>query len=239
VSEQVILKSFGSPTDWTSTDGKIALTFYDCVFDRNGADFEANWGKKQGTGEPTVGESLEGEFFQKDGKWRFRKASKPQGDSSDYHSSSKSNGKSPDQTAAINRAVALKILAPTINADGLTDSVKATVADIEAFMATASGAETENERGAPLSPSPSQTPDVQGISERLSSLLEAAGENGLAATLLTNFAVETLSESKQGDCITALQGDGAGQVVAWLRDKYVQANGELPEAEPIDLDIPL
>jgi hypothetical protein len=111
VSETVTLKSYGAGSDWTSSDGKIALTFYDCVFDRNGSDFSAQWGKKQGTGEPTVGESLEGEFYEKGGKQRFRKASKPQGGGGGGERTSGGRGnwqpegdRDPEKVARITRA---------------------------------------------------------------------------------------------------------------------------------------
>lgn len=102
MSEQVTVKSFGEGNPWND------LTFYDVIFDRGGSDFTASWGKKGG--EPTVGEQIEGEFFQKDGKWRFRKTSKPQsGGGSGGSSGGKREWKpesqyDPEKTARIGRA---------------------------------------------------------------------------------------------------------------------------------------
>lgn len=73
MSEHVAVKSVSGGKPWQD------LVFYDIVFERNGADFPASWGRK-GEGIPQPGEQLEGEFYQdKKQQWRFKKASKPAG----------------------------------------------------------------------------------------------------------------------------------------------------------------
>lgn len=113
MSEAVVIKSVGQGNPWND------LVFYDVVFDRNGADFAASWGKKGG-GDPVPGEQIEGEFYQKDGKWRFRKASKSPGNSSGGSTSSKRDWQpesqyDPEKTARITRShaqeMALRYLA--------------------------------------------------------------------------------------------------------------------------------
>jgi hypothetical protein len=128
MSEQVTVKSFADGTDWTSDDGNVKLTFYDCVFDRGGSEFKATWNKQQGTGDPPIGEAIDGEFYEKKpGDWRFRKASKPQGGTSSSgggNHGAKSGGGGwkpesqfdPEKVARITRAhsqeMAVRLLAP-------------------------------------------------------------------------------------------------------------------------------
>ncbi len=132
MTETVTVKSFGNPKAWDH-----GITYWDVVFDRNGTDFSCTWGKKDT--EPSVGETVEGEFFEKNGDWRFRKASKPQSGtpSSEVRTGSAGSSNSgkrewkpesqydPEKTARIGRAHAQHMGILTCDAMGLFESVSA------------------------------------------------------------------------------------------------------------------
>ena len=179
--------------------------------------------------------------------------------SSDY----RRNGKSPDQQASIVRQhsqqVALEFLTGTgalasgksvPPVDHLNLVVKPVIdwfeADANNASKTASGPE---DGGGPLKTAnlptasgPSQPPD--DTHQSLSHFLEAAGENSVAANLIANWHLSAdpvdgaLSETEMDAALSALQDDSKRERAAQrLRERYVKANGEVPEAEPVD-DIP-
>ena len=230
MAEQVTVKSFGAGNPWSSDDGKISLTFFETVFDRNGSDFTANWGKKEG--EPTVGESLEGEFYQKDGKWRFRKASKPQGGGSGSGGSFNARpSKSPDQQASIERQVALKVLAPRICKEGLTDDVRSLVQELERFIGEAAGgAGGGGGLASPSTPAPSQTPATH---EEFHGLLEKAGVNSNAARVVTDYALTNMSAEEQDAALGMLADENRAKAAVKRLSEKAEAHygSSLPGAD--------
>jgi hypothetical protein len=123
VSEQVTVSSVGEGKPW-----KDEITYWDVVFNRNGSDFACSWGKK-GEG-PVVGESVEGEFFEKNNEWRFRKASKPpsgSGEASTGSAGSSNKGSAgteymkprlPEEVAEMRRSHAQEMAIRSLNAMG-------------------------------------------------------------------------------------------------------------------------
>jgi hypothetical protein len=267
VSESVKIKSFQPGNDWTSDDGKIKLTFYECVFDRNGQDFTATWNKKQGTGDPPVGESIEGEFYEKKpGDWRFRKASRPQGGgaSSGTSSTTSFSGKrdwqpesqrDPERSARILRQHSQEMAVRVLTAMGSFESNSPTQIETwirnwadyfdqdvnEAGLKAVQGAGSRALGGvqAESGPAPAQpSADPQGTSERLYSLLEAAGLNSVAARVVTDYALSEMTPQEQDAAIDRLgKPDHQAGALKRLRERTEQFHGEpLPEEVPYDDD---
>jgi hypothetical protein len=266
VSETVTVKSFSGGNDWTSDDGKIALTYYDCVFSRAGADFEANWGKKQGTGDPPIGEPIEGEFYQKNGKWKFRKTSKPQGSNTGGSSAGKSrewkseSQYDPEKVARISRAHAQKMAVQTMTAMGTFESKSADQIHgmlknwIDWFQADVDKAAAKAAQGtgsAQASTDPAVAGSVPdgvpgpvpaqdfGVHERLSTLLEGAGVNGSAARLITDYLINERSTQEQDAAIERLQNPNmAPACVKRCSELAEQHYGEPLPTATADDDIP-
>jgi hypothetical protein len=239
VGETVSVKSFKPGNDWTSEDGKIALTFYECVFDRAGSEFTATWNKKQGTGDPPIGEPIEGEFTEKKpGDWRFRKASKPQGGGGEFKGG---GGKSPDQQASIVRQhsqeMSLRALEIFTTAEWREDDLKAAIikwtdffaADAEAAQA-ASGAETSP----PEPPAPSQA-----THQELHGLLEKAGMNSNASRVVTDYVITNMSAEEQDAALSMLANpDRATAAVKRLSEKAEAHYGSPLPSGDADSEIP-
>jgi hypothetical protein len=254
VSETTSVKSFGEGRDWNSDDGKVKLTFYDCVFDRNGADFEANWGKQQGTGDPVVGESIEGEFFQKDGKWRFRKASKPrEGTSSGGGGNYKP--RPPEEIAGARHAHNLLVASENLErlpADADTEALTNRMALLK-FMADAldrqtaavsqaategGGRDAQPEASRSSPPSSSQN-NGQATHERLAVLLEAAGVNDVAARTISDHVLTAFTAEEQDAAIELLENETRrAAAVKRLSERTVKATGEPLPRPTADDQIP-
>jgi hypothetical protein len=128
MSEHVVVKQVGEGRPW-----EHGITYWDVCFERNGEDFHCTWGKKETP--PTVGEQAEGEFFQKNGEWRFRKASKPPAEVQTGSAASQNAGGKrewkpesqydPEKTARIGRSHAQHMAILTCEGMGLFESVSA------------------------------------------------------------------------------------------------------------------
>jgi hypothetical protein len=120
VGEHVTVKSVnGEGNPW-----QHGITYWPVTFDRNGQDFECTWGKKGDP--PAIGETVEGDFRQQNGEWKFSKASKPQGGgSADYGGggASKPGGREwkpeseldPEKVARITRAHSQNLAVELLN----------------------------------------------------------------------------------------------------------------------------
>lgn len=248
VGETVSVKSFQPGNDWTSEDGKIALTFYECVFDRAGREFTATWNKKQGTGDPPIGEPIEGEFTEKKpGDWRFRKASKPQGGGGEFKGGGGEFQKPPHPAAAARmgesaahghalEAIKLRMNeGESFNSDGGLKQVIGEWTDwftarVDAAGKTVSGApDVAPEREQTASPS-------QATHQELHGLLEKGGLNSNASRVVTDYAMTNMSAEEQDAALSMLANpDRASAAVKRLSEKAEAHYGSpLPPENPDD-----
>jgi hypothetical protein len=228
-AETVIVKEVGPGKPW-----QHGITYYDVLFQRNGSSFGANWGKK---GEaPVLGESVVGEFSQKDdGSWKFKKGSaEPAFDATSSPLPTQFSGETPDnRQASIVRQVALKILAPSINeAGGLTASLKAKAEEIERFVMAASQTPQQ----------PSTAVPAHSEEKDLHELLEAAGLHYEAARVVTAYVDDQFSPEQRDTAIGRLNDPNQAQgALAKLKELAETHNGEpLPAdvSDPADDPIP-
>jgi hypothetical protein len=214
------------------------------IRDAQGKTDGAYWQRKSPSevneGDVVYGTVSEGEYG-----LRFKLEQRPDGGSTstsgggDYRAR---GGKSPDQQASIERQVALKILAPTINSEGLSENVKATVLEIESFIQAARGAGDSNAAaasGTQPNPGPPQASETQSTHERIQGLLEEAGVNWFIAQRLKDWALEELEPTKQDEVITALQNpERRENCVEWMKKTYESVKGALPAPKDDGDDIP-
>ena len=239
MSEQVVVKSFEPGRAWSSPDGKVNLTFFPVVFERNGSDFKAEWGKKDPK-DPVVGEALDGEFYEKGGKWRFRLASKG-GGGSGGGGNSKGWEKSPAEIAgsrhAHNLLVASENLEP-LPPDPTPEAVDKRIELLD-YLAGALDAQTA---AISAEARDDQAPPQSGVHQRLDELLEAAGVNPAAARVIADFAVNPehgMTPTEQDAAIDCLQKDNlkAGAVKRLSERAEAALGTPLPSASADD-DIP-
>jgi hypothetical protein len=136
VSENFTVEGVIKREEWEGSYGAM-VTYRLRV---NGEEVDLN--QKPETPAPTEGQQIYGHLEPGKFRQRLKKDKRPDGStstsgSSDYSKRSRSNGKSADQTASIHRQVALKILAPLVIKEGLTDQVRSKVAQIEEFIGEA------------------------------------------------------------------------------------------------------
>jgi hypothetical protein len=249
MSEQVTVKTVGEGRPW-----EHGITYWDVCFDRNGADFHCTWGKKDDP--PQVGEQAEGEFFQKNGEWRFRKASKPQGGGGSFESSSgaspaplsgSSSGRNLDQSIA--RQVALKIMAESINSEGgLTLDIRRHVEEIEGFILeagqavnSAQGSAHQQESASPPTSVPpgSNSPSANDTPQFFAHLLESAHVDHVAAVELGKFIAEKFSPEQQKKAARELgEIEVQGDCVRRLTGAYEQFTSRLLPRSTDDASIP-
>ncbi len=253
MSEQVTVRSFAAGKPWSSSDGKINLTFFETVFDRSGSDFTANWGKK--AGEPKVGESIEGEFFQKNGEWRFRIASKPQGGGSSGDGSKRTwqpeSQYDPERTARITRSHSQKMAVRALtamgtfeskSADQLYNTLQSWIDWFEQDVAKAGQKAVQgagDRDGSPPSGNPAPGQPSASDERDLHQLLETSGVNSAAARVIANYVDSEFSPEQRGTAIDRLSDPNQQAVTTGklktLAEKFF---GEpLPTDDP-DEDVP-
>lgn len=247
------IKSVGDPKPWSNDYGSFLSYPVDLEDETGKKHLGVEWSRKAESQAPQVEDRIAGtieagKFGDKlkvdfEATKELKGGTGSSGGSGNGGGGFRGGGKSADVEASIHRQVALKILAPTINDEGLSDGVKATVREIETFIA-ASGA------GAGVSPGANDgaanatpaSPQNDGTHQRLTELLEAGGVNSAASTLITNWALsDGLTEAEQDAALAALLDDAKRpRAVERLQERYVQANGELPQAAALDdlSDIP-
>ena len=222
------------------------------IKDSSGKPSDAFWQRKAPS-EVNPGDVVWGTITEGDYGLRFKMEKRPDdaggGEGREVSSSGSGDygrrgGKSPDQQAAIERQVALKILAPRINKDGLSDEVKSLAEEIETIIQAATAAEADS--GSPTAHNPrasaaSQPPD--DTAHGFTHYLEESGENAASATLITNWLMSAdpvdgaLTDKQQDEALKQLQDPETRlEAASKLRGLYVKANGELPEAEVVDPD---
>lgn len=245
MSEQVTVKTVGEGRPWDH-----GITYWDVCFERNGADFHCTWGKKDGP--PQVGEQAEGEFFQKNGEWRFRKASKPQGGGGSFESQAGSSGRSTtdrnlDQSIA--RQVALKVLSAEICSEGgLTPELRKHVEEIEAFILEAGQAANSTQGPPPASevgasPPPSAYPGSSSSPadehQWFAKLLEDAHVDATPAHELGRFIAEKFSLDQKTKAQRELgETTAQGDCVKRLTSAYEKSTGKLLPRSGDGDDIP-
>lgn len=259
MSEVVSVKSIdGEGNPW-----QHGITYYPVTFDRAGQDFSCSWGKKGDP--PTVGEEVEGDFSQRNGEWKFSKASKPQGGSSSSAGSSNFKGgggggqyqKPPDPAAAARMGMsaahghaleAIKVeggeqtpqeLKALIVAwtDWFTERVNAAGKAAKGGELTG-GADAASAASAPDSPPVPQSSDTQGVHEKLYACLIARDVDGAAATAIADYFISEQDPAAQDAAIERLENPNmASACVARCRElTEAHLGGALPSE--IDEEIP-
>lgn len=247
MSEVVTVKSInGEGNPW-----QHGITYWPVTFDRNGQDFSCSWGKKGDP--PQVDETVEGDFTQRNGEWKFKKASAPpQGTSSsgsqDYGRGS-GGGKSPDTQASIVRQHSQEMglrwaslqrfgegSAGNFTLDDLADVIDWFETDANK---AASGA-GQSAAGAPSSassPAPSQ--NGQAIHERITVLLEAGGVNDQAARTISDFALTEMTVEEQDAAIGMLENESRRMAaIKRLTERTEAKNGQPLPRPTADDSIP-
>lgn len=245
MSETVTVKNVGDGRPW-----EHGITYWDVVLERNGAGFPCVWGKKDTP--PMLGEEVEGEFFEKDGEWRFRKASKPQGSSTSSEGSS-SGGKSdnwkpkaPEEIAGARHAH--NLLVATKNLSPLPASPSEMEVN-ERLHLLAGMAETLDDETAGISKAaqggggasrPDPAPAQNDTHQRLETLLEGAGVNSAAARVITNYALSEMTTEEQDAAIDRLsKPDFKVAAVNRLRERAESHYGsDLPAQAPETDNVP-
>lgn len=248
MSEAVTVKSFGAGRPWSSPDGKINLTFFETVFSRAGTDFTANWGKK--SGEPKVGETVEGEFFEKSGEQRFRIASQGGGGGGGKSEWSPESQRDPERSARILRQHSQDMALRCYELLGVKDvdlnQIFATADqfDVDVIAAGEKAAQGAGSVGgtpssppsAPreASPAPAQAP------LELEELLEGAGFTPAQTTVVERYIEDKFDPSQRASAEASLKDP---ERVRWAKQKLGEGaeswSGEpLPTTSRADEDVP-
>lgn len=234
------IKSVGEPKPWSNDFGSFLS--YPVDLQGDGDDgrvaLGVEWSRKSDSKPPQAGDRIVGDITESqygskikvdyDATKELKGGGRPSGGGE--HSFSRGGAKSPDQQASIQRQVALKILAPTINSDGLTENVKATVEEIEDFINAASGGEATRAEPVPASSPP------QATHQELHGLLEKAGLNSNASRVVTDYALTNMSAEEQDAALSMLGNpDRASAAVKRLSEKAEAHYGSpLPSENPDD-----
>lgn len=252
MSEAVTVKSFGEGRPWSSPDGKINLTFFETVFSRAGTDFTANWGKK--SGEPKVGETVEGEFFEKNGEQRFRIASQGGGGGGSatrpvHRSYEVESQRDPERSARILRQHSQDMALRCYELLGVKD------VDLNQIFATADQFDGDviavgekaaqgagSVGGTPSSPSsaPREASPAPAQALELEKLLEGAGFTPAQTTVVGRYIEDRFDPSQRASAEASLKDP---ERVQWAVQKLTEGaehwSGEpLPVTTPEDDDIP-
>lgn len=263
MSEQVTVKSVGEGNPW-----QHGITYYDVLFERNGADFEASWGKK---GDPPLpGESVTGEFSQKNGDWKFKKASADFSGGSTNSSPASSGGSKagkewkpesqfdPEKTARIGRAHAqhMSILAlhamgtfQSVSADQIgaklkqwTDFFEQDVNEAGQAASQAQGGSPAPQAGAspPVSASPGSDSRSAGDEHQwFCKLLELANLSPGSANTLATYIVEKFDGDQKARAERGLEDIGSqGETLARLKAAYEKSEGRPLPSDDPDDNLP-
>jgi hypothetical protein len=243
VGEYTVKRVADSPREWSSKQGGTFLSYTVDLEDSEGKlEAGVEWNRKPESRAPEVGDRIAGTVEPGKFSERFRMDYEATKELTGGGSTSSSGGqdygrrnggaKSPDQQASIQRQVALKILAPTINSGGLTEQVKATVVEIETFINAASGAGGGADTGTNRAPAPTQAPTHQ----ELHGLLEKAGLNSNASRVVADYALTHMSAEEQDAALEMLGNESrAKAAVQRLSEKAEKHFGSpLPSDNPDD-----